>query len=310
MPNRPKPPVATPGFASELEAAASASKSGVFHIHLVSDSTGETLEAIVSAALVQFEGVPVRKHYWPLIRSALQMKRLMKDILEHPGLVLYTLVNPEIREEIERNCQTAGLPVLAIMDPVINLLADYFGRQAGAMPGRQHMMDSHYFQRIDALHYTMAHDDGQMTEGLPEADIVLVGVSRTSKTPTSIYLANKGYKTANVPFVPGVQMPKDIDSGGTKFVIGLTTSAERLVQIRTNRILSVGGNQDSQYAALEMVEDEIKACRRFCGEHGWPVLDVTRRSIEETAAAILSRYTQWQEKREEAEAARAAGSAS
>nr|WP_308911032.1 pyruvate, water dikinase regulatory protein [Pseudokordiimonas caeni] len=274
----------------------------IFHVHLVSDSTGETLEATVGAALVQFEGVRVQKHNWPLIRSAMQMERLMEDIREDPGLVMYTLVNPKIRQALEEGCQAANLPVLSILDPVINLLGTYFGVQASHSVGKQHMMDANYFRRIDALHYTMAHDDGQMTEELFEADIVLVGVSRSSKTPTSIYLANKGYKTANVPFVPNVPMPEELDHLKDTFVIGLTTSPDRLVAIRTNRLRSLHKDDDGCYTDEEHIKTEIAACRRYCSERGWPVLDVTRRSIEESAAAIIHKYHAWLEARREGSA--------
>ncbi len=264
-----------------------------YHLHLVSDSTGETLEAIVSAALVQFEGVVVHKHYWPLVRSAMQMSRLMDDIKEHPGLIMYTLVNPEIRDVLEKECRQANLPVLPILDPVINLLGSYFGVQASHKPGHQHSLDADYFERIDALQFSMAHDDGQLIEDLPQADIILIGVSRSSKTPTSIYLANKGYKTMNVPFVPNVPMPPMLDILKDKFVIGLTTSAERLAQIRTNRLRSINEDEEGSYTDLQLIQDEIKLCRRYCTERGWQTIDVTRRSIEESAAAILNKYHQW-----------------
>lgn len=274
-------------------------ESAEFHLHLVSDSTGETLEAIISAALVQFEGVNVHKHYWPLVRSAMQMQRLMEDIAEQPGLVLYTLVNREIRDVLEKACMDANLPVLSILDPVINLLGSYFGQKASHKPGRQHTMDAHYFQRIDALHFTMAHDDGQLVEDVDQADIVLVGVSRSSKTPTSIYLANKGYKTLNVPFVPNCPMPVELDNLENKFVLGLTTSVERLIQIRTNRLRSINEHEEADYTDRELIQDEIKECRRYCTQRGWQTIDVTRRSIEESAAAILHRYYAWLEKQPE-----------
>ena len=245
-----------------------AAKSDEYHLHLVSDSTGETLEAIVSAALVQFEGVEVHKHYWPLVRSAMQMKRLMDDIKEHPGLIMYTLVNPEIRDVLELESRNANLPVLPILDPVINLLGSYLGVQATHKPGRQHILDADYFERIDALQFSMAHDDGQLVEDLPQADIVLIGVSRSSKTPTSIYLANKGYKTMNVPFVPFVPMPALLDVLRDKFVIGLTTSPERLSQIRTNRLRSINEEEEGDYIDLQHIQDEIKQCRRYCTDRG------------------------------------------
>ncbi len=286
LPEPPKSPVSPVGVKKK------GSSTG-FHLHLVSDSTGETLEAIVQAALVQFEGVEVKKHYWPLVRSAMQMNRLMEDIREQPGLIMYTLVNPQIREALETECMKANLPVLSILDPVINLLGSYFGVQASHKPGKQHLLDAHYFVRIDALQFTMAHDDGVLVQDLPQADIVLVGVSRSSKTPTSIYLANKGYKTINVPFVPGCPMPRELDEIRNKFVVGLTTSAERLVAIRTNRLRSINEETEGDYTDMSHIQDEIKECRRYCAQRGWPTIDVTRRSIEETAAAILNRYQQW-----------------
>jgi regulator of PEP synthase PpsR (kinase-PPPase family) len=268
-------------------------QNGEYHLHLVSDSTGETLEAIVSAALVQFEGVQVHKHYWPMVRSAMQMMRLMEDIKENPGLIMYTLVNPEIRDVLNTESSKASLPTLPILDPVINLLGSYLGVQASHKPGRQHTLDAHYFERIDALQFSMAHDDGQLIEDLPQADIILIGVSRSSKTPTSIYLANKGYKTMNVPFVPNVPMPALLDILRDKFVIGLTTSPDRLVQIRTNRLRSINEEDEGDYTDLELIQDEIKQCRRYCTDRGWQTIDVTRRSIEESAAAILNKYSLW-----------------
>ncbi len=268
-----------------------------FHLHLVSDSTGETLESLVSAALVQFDGVQVQRHFWPLVRTPTQMRRLLTDIEEQPGLVMFTLVSQQIREVLEEGCQQANLPTLAVLDPVINILGTYFGREAMHQPGRQHIMDSNYFDRIDALHFTMAHDDGQMTEELAQADIILVGVSRTSKTPTSIYLANKGYKTANIPFVPDCPLPHELDVMKDSFVIGLTTSPDRLAQIRANRIRSLNEGRETSYADIEKIQEEVRQCRRYCTERKWPIIDVTRRSIEESAAAILGKYQQWHDQR-------------
>lgn len=266
------------------------------HLHLVSDSTGETLDGLVQAALVQFEGVETIKHYWPLIRSAKQMDRVLEDISDDHGLVLYTLVNEDIRKTLEQGCQARGLPVLAIMEPLINLLGSYLGIQPKGQAGRQHILDENYFNRIEALDYTMAHDDGQLTEDLHMADIILVGVSRTSKTPTSIYLANKGFKTANIPFVPNCPMPAMLDTT-KQFVIGLTTSPDRLSQIRTNRLNSLNEKGVTDYTEIDMIKDEVKACRIYCRDRGWQVLDVTRRSVEESAAAIINKYYAWVEKK-------------
>ena len=264
--------------------------SETFHIHLVSDSTGETLQTIATAAIAQFEGVAVKRHYWPLMRTPKQMERVLEEIAETPGLILYTIVNRDIREALVRGAKDKSLVVLSVMDPVINLLGSFFGTKASHKSGKQHAMDHEYFDRIDAVQYTIAHDDGQLCENLDDADIIIVGVSRTSKTPTSMYLANKGFRTANIPFVPNCPLPAGIYNADNKFVVGLTTSPKRLSEIRTNRLRSIKENAETDYTNIENINDEVLACRRFCNENKWPVIDVTRRSIEETAVAILHKY--------------------
>jgi len=258
-----------------------------FHLHLVSDATGETIEAMAKAALAQFEKIEAHKHIWPMIRTPKQMDTIMEFIAERPGLVMYTLVNEQIRKALTRRCAQLNIPHVSVLDPVIEALGQFFGAQARGLPGRQHEMDAHYFDRIDALHFTMAHDDGQLAQDLRVADIILVGVSRTSKTPTSIYLANKGFKTANVPFVPGIPLPNELEWPLDALVVGLTASPERLVQVRSNRLEALHQRSRTPYIDLETVREEVKACQRFCRRRGWPVIDVTRRSIEETAAAVL-----------------------
>ena len=274
----------------------------IFNIHLVSDSTGETLEAIANAALAQFKDSNVNRHYWPLMRTPAQMERVVQDMAETPGLVMYTLVNKDIRNVLEIQCREMNLPTLSVLDPVINLLGSYLGAKAARQPGLQHTMDTEYFERIDAVHYTMAHDDGQLAEDLSGADIIIVGVSRTSKTPTSMYLANKGFCIANIPFVPDCPLPEGLNNVGNKFVVGMTTNPERLVQIRENRLRSIHQNNVSDYVRLEVVRDEVKLCRRLCSENDWPVIDVTRRSIEESAVAILNLYQKWKQDNKESAA--------
>lgn len=262
----------------------------IYHLHLVSDATGETLESMSKAALVQFEGIKVNKHFWPMVRTARQMESIVNDIIEHPGLVMYTLINPEIRSVLTSHCTKAGLPTVSLLEPVIDAFGAFFQMKAMARPGQQHALDSEYFKRIEALQYTMAHDDGQHTEGLTSAEIILVGVSRSSKTPTSIYLANRGYKTANVPFVLNCPMPEQLDRVDDKLVVGLTTSPDRLVQIRTSRLHSIKDEANKDYISPDVIQEEVAACRRYCSERGWVVIDVTRRSIEETAAAVINHY--------------------
>lgn len=261
-----------------------------YHLHLVSDATGDTLETMVKAALVQFEDSAVKKHYWPMIRTARQMERILDDIKDAPGLIMYTLVNEEIRETLIAGCKKMGVPMLSVLDPVIDSLADYLDQEARRQPGRQYMLNAEYFERMDALQFTMTHDDGQLPADISGADIILVGVSRTSKTPTSIYMANRGHRVANVPYVLDIPMPEALDNVGDTFVVGLTVSPERLVQIRTNRLRSINEDTDTDYVDPERVNNEIAACRRYCTDHGWPIIDVTRRSIEETAAGIINLF--------------------
>ena len=247
---------------------------------------------MAKAALAQFESVEAEKHLWPMIRTPRQIAGIMEFISERPGLVMYTLVNDEIRAALTGHCTKLKIPHVSVLDPVIEALAQFLGAQARGLPGRQHEMDARYFDRIDALHFTMAHDDGQLVQELSVADIILVGVSRTSKTPTSIYLANKGFKTANIPFVPGIPLPEELEKPLSAMIVGLTASPERLVQVRSNRLETLQQRGNSPYIDIETVREEVLACRRYCRSRNWPVIDVTRRSIEETAAAILNLYTQ------------------
>jgi [pyruvate, water dikinase]-phosphate phosphotransferase / [pyruvate, water dikinase] kinase len=260
-----------------------------YHLHLLSDSTGETLENIAKAALAQFDGAEdVVKHFWPMVRSESHLDRILIDITANPGLVLFTLVNRDTRVKLENRCRLLGLPAIAALDSVTDAFSNMLGQQAKARPGRQHLMDEAYFARVEAIQFTIAHDDGINAQNWEEADIVLAGVSRTSKTPTSIYLANRGYKTANIPIVPESPPPITLYSLKHPLVVGLVTSAERLIQVRRNRLLSLNQTPDTDYVDEDKVKAEVAYARRMFSDNGWAVLDVTRRSIEETAAAIVN----------------------
>ncbi|MEZ5689841.1 MAG: pyruvate, water dikinase regulatory protein [Caenibius sp.] len=262
------------------------------HLHLLSDSTGETLEMIAKAALAQFENAEVTRHFWPMVRSRQHLERLMDELAAKPGLVLFTLVNPEIRAILEERCRSLGLPIVAALDAVTVALESQLGQEAQGRPGRQHMMDEAYFARVAAIHYTIAHDDGVGWEDWEHADIVLAGVSRTSKTPTSIYLANRGYKVANIPLVVESPPPPSLFGLRHPLVVGLTTAPERLVQVRRNRLLSLNEGTETDYVDAERVRKEVQMARRMAADNNWPVIDVTRRSIEETAAAVLRLYNE------------------
>jgi regulator of PEP synthase PpsR (kinase-PPPase family) len=259
-----------------------------FHLHLVSDATGETLTTVARAATAQYTKVLPVEHVYPLVRTQKQLDRVIAEIEESPGIVLYTLLEEDLVERLENHCREAGLPCLSILGPVLQLLRAYLGTETAHRVGAQHTLNADYFKRIDALNYTMLHDDGQHIEDLEEADVVLVGVSRTSKTPTSIYLANRGVKTGNVPLVPGVTVSNQVEQLSRPLVVGLYASPERIVQIRQNRLLGLKAHHDDdQYIDRKVVAEEVAFSRRLCAKHNWPIIDVTRRSIEETAAAVL-----------------------
>jgi regulator of PEP synthase PpsR (kinase-PPPase family) len=258
-----------------------------FHLHLVSDSTGDTVHSVARACLVQFEEAEAVEHIWSMIRTPAQLERVITGVGANPGLVLYTLVNDALRQPLIDGCRKLQVPAIPVLDPVIGALASYLGRQSRGLPGQQHMLDSEYFQRIDAMTFALNHDDGQSLWGLNDADVVLVGVSRTSKTPTCIYLANRGIKAANVPMVPDVPLPQEVFELKRPLVVGLTNDPNRLIQVRTQRLASLHHDEDSEYTDLEKVREEVMQARRLFTERNWPVIDVSRRSIEETAAAIL-----------------------
>ncbi len=262
-------------------------KRNYFHLHLISDATGETLMAVSRAAAAQYQGVSSIEHIYPLVRTRDQLDRAIAEIETAPGMVLYTLVDPELSFRLEEACRDAGAPTLSVLGPILNFFQGYIGLEATPKPGAQHMLNADYFRRIDALNFTMLHDDGQNVENYEEADVVLLGISRTSKTPTSIYLANRGVKTANIPMVPGVELPVAIRTLVRPLVVGLVASPDRIVQIRQNRLLAMNASEMSDYVDRKLVADEIAKSRRFFERQGWPMIDVTRRSIEETAAAIM-----------------------
>ncbi len=261
-----------------------------FHVHLVSDATGETLIAVSRAAAAQYQGVSSIEHIYPLVRTLAQLDKAIAEIRAAPGIVLFTLVEQSLTERLQEACVEAGCPCLSVLEPILSLFQSYLGAAATPRPGAQHILNSEYFRRMDALNFTMMHDDGQATDDLDQADVVLLGVSRTSKTPTSIYLANRGIKTANIPIVPSVPLPPGLDKLRKPLVVGLVASPDRIVQIRQNRLLALNADQDTDYVDRSLVADEIATSRRMFETHKWPIIDVSRRSIEETAAAILDLY--------------------
>lgn len=259
-----------------------------FHVHLVSDSTGETLNAMARAACARFNNVLEIEHIYALVRSHAQLERALAEIANAPGFVLHTIVDQSLRTALEEGCQKLEMPCFGALDPLVSALSWYLGAPLSTRVGAQYALDSDYFNRMDALAYALGHDDGQGGQDLEAADVVLVGVSRTSKTPTCIYLAHRGVKAANIPLVPSADPPERLLKLQGVPVVGLTLSPDRLVQIRRNRLRSLNEGRDSSYVDNDTVRAEIVAARRLFDRQGWPVIDVTRRSVEETAAAVIN----------------------
>jgi regulator of PEP synthase PpsR (kinase-PPPase family) len=258
-----------------------------FHLHMVSDASGETLAAIAKAAAVQYSSIRAIKHSHPFVRKRRQLDRAIQRIEATPGVVLYTIVDRDLGRYLEERCEEFNVPCVAVLNPLLKVFETYLGTPSTPVVGGQHVLNTDYFQRIEAMNFTLAHDDGQRTEELEDADIVLIGVSRTSKTPTSLYLANRGFKTANVSLVPEIPVPPTLNTLKRPLVVGLVASPQRIAEIRRHRLLGLKDTTNQAYVDTEKITEEIAFTRRLCGKHQWTILDVTRRSIEETAAAII-----------------------
>jgi [pyruvate, water dikinase]-phosphate phosphotransferase / [pyruvate, water dikinase] kinase len=260
-----------------------------FHLHLISDSTGETLISAGRAVSAQFQGSQPIEHVYPLLRNRRQLLPVLEAIDKSPGIVLYTIVDRELADLIDERCRDMSVPCVNVLEPVMNVFQTHLGATSRRRVGAQHVMNAEYFARIEALNFTMDHDDGQMPDDYDDADVVLIGISRTSKTPTSIYLANRGIKTANIPIVDGMVLPESLLQATRPLIVGLVATTDRISQVRENRILgATAGFDRGGYTDRATISEELKYARSICARHGWPVIDVTRRSIEETAAAIVA----------------------
>lgn len=259
-----------------------------FHLHLVSDATGETLNTVARAATAQYSTFRPIEHIYALIRTTKQLSRVLDQIAEQPGIVLYTIITPGLRAQLEQHCAELALPCISILDPVISIISQYLNAETTPQVGGQHVLNAEYFRRMEALQFAMNHDDGQSTEDLEMADVVILGVSRTSKTPTSIYLAQRGIRCANVPVVPAIPLPETLFNLKRPLVVGLIASAERIAQIRRQRLLGLNENRETDYADPRYITQEVVHMKSICSRSDWPLIDVTRRSVEETAASILN----------------------
>jgi hypothetical protein len=259
-----------------------------FHVHLVSDSTGETLNALARAACARFTNVLPIEHIYALVRSPRQLERALEEIANAPGVVLHTIIDPALRGALESGCARMDMPCIAALDPLVQALSRYLGAPLSTQVGAQYALDADYFNRMDALNYAIGHDDGQGGQDLERADVILVGVSRTSKTPTCIYLAHRGVRAANVPLVPAGQVPPKLQAIRNVPIVALSLAPDRLLEIRRNRLRSLNERRESSYVDADAVRQEVIQARRLFEREGWPVIDVTRRSVEETAAAVIN----------------------
>lgn len=270
----------------------------IFHLHLVSDSTGETVASVARASLAQFDNVTTQEHVWSLVRTQGQMEKVIHGLDAFPGMVMFTLVDSQMREQLRQACAARGLPCVPVLSHVIREMGNYLNQKATGHAGAQYELGEDYFARIDAINYALEHDDGQAAWELEGADIVIVGPSRTSKSPTCVYLAYRGYKAANVPYVPNCPLPDNLVSLKQPLVVGLTISGERLIDIRTTRLVAMNQDMRTDYVDEEAVREEIESSKKLFRAQGWPVIDVTRRSVEETATLMIQYRQRQVEKRQ------------
>ncbi len=257
-------------------------------VYLISDSTGETLDRIFMALKAQFNNFDYDLNQFSFTRTENQISSILDDAKKQESpIILYTVVNSKLAKFLAEEASKKNIPCFGVLGDLILNFSKILNEKATHQPSAQHVLDENYYKRIEAIQFTMNHDDGNNTENILESDIILIGVSRTSKTPTSIYLANKGLKTSNIPLVNDMSIPNDIVKSKTLCVIGLITEAERLYDIRRNRLNSLKENEASDYTNLEKIRIEVEQSKKIFKKNKWPTIDVTRKSVEETAASII-----------------------
>lgn len=260
-----------------------------FHLHLISDSTGETLIATGRAAASQYSNWQSVEHTTSMVRSSKQLDKALDSVDANPGIVLYTMVDSELEKQLKERCNALSVPSVNVLAPITNIFDTFLGDKMSGRMGAQHALDEDYFGRLDAIRFAMAHDDGNLPDDIEEADIILIGISRTSKTPTSIHLAQRGMRTFNIPLVPGIDLPDAVLKAKNPLIVALTASAERILQVRENRLLAFERDiSNDAYIDRASIQEELAWTRRLCKENGWPMIDVSKRSVEESAAAILA----------------------
>ena len=266
------------------------------YVHLISDSTGNTLSVVARTVMAQFDHIKIKQYLWALIKTENHMERVLRVIEKRPGIVMCTITDLENLEKARAFCKIKNIPCIEVLKHTVLEVGNYLKKDPSPGAGRQHVTDDDYYKKIEAINFTIAHDDGQYSDNLSSADIILVGPSRTSKSPTSIYLAHKGFKSANVPYISGTKFICDTKDWKNIFVVGLSISPERLVEIRKNRLLSLNEKHQTSYVDMAQVENEMLEARRFCMRNNWPVIDITNKSVEEISARIIQMYYSWRKK--------------
>ena len=260
-----------------------------YQISLISDSTGETLDRIFQALKSQFSDFDCEKKEYVFVRTEVQVDKIIKENGEKKNsIILYTIVENKLAKYISLRCKKKKIPCFSILGNLILSFSKLLNQKATHTPSAQHVLDAEYYKRIEAIQFSMTHDDGMRIEDINDADIILLGVSRTSKTPTSIYLANRGYKTLNIPLIERHTIPISLIEKSENFcVIGLSVEAERLSDIRTNRLEIMKEHKIANYSDLDFIHKEIESSKKLFKKYNWPVIDVTRKSVEETAASVI-----------------------
>ena len=258
-------------------------------VHLVSESSGQTVKHAANTALAKFSDIEVKKYHWPMTRNLKMLDEVFEKVRAKPGVVLYTVSDEKIRRALKRFCFELKIPCVSVVSKIIKEISEYIGESADSGVGYTNKFDENYFDKVEAIEYSLRHDDGQMLDDLEEADIILIGPSRTSKTPTSVYLSYNGFKTANIPLVSGCTFP-DISKMNNPVIFGLIINPNRLAEIRESRMNFLQVNEISNYTDIKIIQDECRQVKRICSENNWKVIDVSMRSIEETAAIIMKSY--------------------
>ena len=263
--------------------------SNTYQIYLISDSTGETLDRIFLALKAQFKNIEYKIHSYSFTRTENQILKILEDAKKNENsVILYTIVDNNLAKYLANTSDEKKIPCFGVLGNLILNFSKILNQKASHEPSGQHVLNEEYYDRIEAIQFTMSHDDGNLLNDIEKSDIILVGVSRTSKTPTSIYLANKGFKTSNIPLVNENSLPKKLrENPQITCVIGLNTEPERLVDLRKNRMSSLKETENTKYTSIENIKKEIIDAKKTFQKYRWPSIDVTRKSVEETAASII-----------------------